>query len=165
MLDNRPILRERLLAAATFVAIGFGTLAALDFIVTGGFDYGARRTSSSYGSPLIGANAGIAAEPAPSTVTTVVWTDPLAAEEAAADDLADAAETPAPDEAQTALSEDQLYRDIEQLYLGEETSAAEDETVATSGDESALHGGDDSAQTLYDARDLMPDPNAPDSEP
>lgn len=39
MLENRPILRERLLAAAAFGGIAVGAIAALDLMVTGGFDF------------------------------------------------------------------------------------------------------------------------------
>ncbi|MGH6951463.1 MAG: hypothetical protein ACREH4_11345 [Vitreimonas sp.] len=164
MLDDQPIVRERLLATATFAAIALGTLAALDFLVTGGFDFGARRTASSYGSPLIGASSPIlGAEPADSTVTALAWSDPLAVEEkeqTAEEQLDPAAAT---EPGGTAPSGDQLYRAIAQLYLDQD--ASEDETVRTSDGERGLEGGDDGIQALYDERDLRPDPNAPDSEP
>lgn len=43
MLKNHPILRERLLAAAAFCAIGVGGVLAVDTMVTGGFDFPAPR--------------------------------------------------------------------------------------------------------------------------
>lgn len=156
MLDDRPKLREGLLATATFAAIAIGTLGALDFIVTGGFDFGARRTASSYGSPLVGASV-LAAEPPASTITAMTWSAPEAVdEEQTAEDLLDAAAEPG--EGVAAPSEDQLYREIAQLYLEQDAHEDEAEDALTG----ALLGGGD-MQAPYDERDLRPDPNAPDS--
>ena len=74
------------------------------------------------------------------------------------ENLLDAAAATEAGEAAAAPSDDLVYRAIAQLYLDQD--AAEDETVRTSDGERALHGGDDSLQTLYDERDLRPDPNA-----
>lgn len=158
MLDDRSKLREGLLATATFAAIALGTLGALDFIVTGGFDFGARRTASSYGSPLVGASV-LAAEPPASTITAVTWSAPQAVnEEQTAEDL-HAAE---PGEGVAAPSEDQLYSEIAQLYLEQDARADEDQAMDAG--ERTLRGGVDEAPALYDVRDLRPDPNAPDSD-
>ncbi|HEX8902034.1 hypothetical protein [Vitreimonas sp.] len=39
MLDDRPVLKERLLACAVFGAIAVGVVAASDLMITGGFDF------------------------------------------------------------------------------------------------------------------------------
>ena len=161
MPDDRRKLRERLLAAATFAAIGLATLGALDFLVTGGFDPGARRTASTYGSPLIGASVPLsdAEQPAP-TVTAVTWIDPEAVDEVEQTDetLLDAAAEPG--EAVAAPSEDRLNQEIAELYL-EDARENEDEAEDAAPTESALSDGND---IFYDPLDLLPDPNAPDSE-
>lgn len=157
MPDDRRKLRECLLATATFAAIGLATVGALDFLVTGGFDPGARRTASTYGSPLIGASVPLAeAEPA-STVTAVMWTDPVAVDEVelAEDDMFDAASEPG----EAAPSGDQLTQEIAELYL-EDAPEDADEADDAAPVESALSGGD----IFFDPLDLLPDPNAPDSE-
>lgn len=39
MLDNRPILKDRLMALATFTGIALGGVAGVECVITGGFDF------------------------------------------------------------------------------------------------------------------------------
>jgi hypothetical protein len=165
MLDDRPVLRERILATATFSGIALATVFALDFIVTGGFDLGARRSASTYFEPLLAAS--ITAPPPSSTVTALAWTDPsvlydprIIEEAPPVADLIDAGATNEPGEQIAAPSEEQLYREIEALYAEQDARAAQ----ATADIERLTARSDDDAQPIYDARDLNPDPTAPDTQ-
>jgi hypothetical protein len=164
MPDERSARRERLWAVATFAGIGLATVAALDFLVTGGFDFGAQRTTSTYADPLTAVAA-----PAPaSAVTALAWSDPAIAdpvEPALADDalpveelIEGSADEPAHDI--DAPSEDELYREITRLYAEQDERAAQ----AAEEEAQALQDAEEDEAPLYDERDLNPDPSAPDSE-
>jgi hypothetical protein len=164
MLDDRPALRERILATATFSGIALATVFALDFIVTGGFDLGARRSASTYFEPLLAAS--ITAPPPSTTVTAVAWTDPsvlndprMIEEAPPVADLIGAAATTEPGEQIVAPSEEQLYREIEALYAEQDARAQAADDI-----ERLTARSDDHAQPIYDARDLNPDPTAPDTQ-
>ena len=164
MPSKKPVRRERLWAVATFAGIALATVAALDFLVTGGFDFAAQRTTSTYADPLTDVAA-----PAPaSAVTALAWSDPVLAdpvEPALAEDALPAEEliegsADEPDHDVAAPSEDELYREIARLY------AEQDERAARAAEEEAqaLQDAEEDEAPLYDERDLNPDPSAPDSE-
>ena len=167
MPDERPVRRERLWAAATFAGIGLATVAALDFLVTGGFDYGAQRRASTYVDPL-GASA-VAAQAPDSTVTALGWADPAIADpidSAIVDDAPPAEELieGSADEAGddiAAPSEDDLYREITRLYTEQDERGAQ---TAEDDEVQVLDEADEGEPPLYDERDLNPDPSAPDSQ-
>ena len=166
MTDERPLRHERLWAAATFAGIGLATLMALDFLVTGGFDFGAQRSRSSPVDPL-GAN--VVAAPAPSTVTALAWTDPAVADpiDPAMADKAQPAEEASEESADeptadvAAPSEDELYREIANLNAEQDARAAHG---AEREQAQVLDDAEADEPALYDERDLNPDPTAPDSQ-
>lgn len=51
MLDDNPVLKERLMALGAFAGIGLFAVAAVDVMITGGFDFGPGRASSGRDQP------------------------------------------------------------------------------------------------------------------
>ncbi len=127
MLEDRPVLKDRLLATATFGGIALATAMAIDFLVTGGFEMLPPPTPSHYIDPF--AYAGVAdarAETPSATTTAVAWNDPLLIEEQTdappPEDLVGDAEAQVGGGA-VGPSEDDLYREIAALYASQDAQA------------------------------------------
>ncbi len=165
MLDDRPVLRERILASATFAGIAFGTLFALDFIVTGGFDFGAQRSASTYADPYgVASDAIIAQPPGASTVTPLALIDPTIIDTPppTTEDLGDATAADQASDDSAAPSEDQLQREIAELYERQDQRAASAADPYAGAEDAPA--ADEDAPVPYDDRDLRHDPTAPDTE-
>ena len=141
MLEDRPVLKDRLYAFATFGGIALATAMAFDFMVTGGFDFGAQRSQSTYTDPFAYASAAassaVSAWAPEANAHEVSWTTPMPIDEPAAGETeldgdstgrAVAAEYAAP-------SEDELYREIAALYAQQDETQNEIDSRAYADDE------------------------------
>ena len=153
MLEDRPVLKDRLYAVATFGGIALATAMAFDFMVTGGFDFGARRTQSTYTDPFAFASAatssGISAWAPEANAHEVSWTAPMPLDDVTTEDTPplDGDSTSSAVATQYAApSEDELYREITALY--EAQDATQDEM--------------DSRAYTEDEADVEPPPEKPD---
>lgn len=113
MMDLNPILRERLLAVAVFGAISVGSVAAVDTMVTGGFDFPVTRAEAQQRAPqLLVMAEDWSVTPRAEPVSWIVVT-PDDERAPAADDLDGAALA---DEAAYAPTEAEIYEEIRALY-------------------------------------------------
>ncbi len=128
MLDNNPVLKERLMALGAFAGIAIGAIAAVDVLVTGGFDIGASRApydreqQSAYGRVVQ------AAQSFGDSVRSVSWDEPLNmdADAAPADALDGADDGAPPPAAMTVTSNEELHQQIEALYSGQDDTYVEE---------------------------------------
>lgn len=139
MLENKPVLRERLLAAATFAGIALATIMALDFMVTGGFQFRSPRTPEPDFQPFAQSTVDDVQSYRPRTgaASPVLWHEPMALDgdppPQPAGELAGGPDTdigPRTADAEAAFdavqapSEDELYREIDELYAAQDARAA-----------------------------------------
>jgi hypothetical protein len=140
MLDNKPVLRERLMAFGAFAGIGIGAIAAVDVLVTGGFDFGAGRAPYDREQPSAYVRVVEAAQSFGDSVRSVSWDDPLNmnADAAPADPLVGADDGAPPPETMDVASNEQLHREIEALYSMQDDTYIEEpsyEDAAASDDQ------------------------------
>ena len=142
MLEDRPVLKDRLYAAATFGGIALATAMAFDFIVTDGFDFGARRTQSTYTDPFAfassAASSAVSAWAPEANAHEVSWSTPIPLDDVATDDTQqlDGDSTGSAVAAQYAApSEDELYREIAALYEAQDATQDDMDARAYADDE------------------------------
>lgn len=142
MLEDRPVLKDRLYAVATFGGIALATAMAFDFMVTGGFDFGAQRSQSTYTDPFAfassAASSAVSALAPEANAREVSWTSPMPLDEVATEDpqQLDGDSTGSAVAAQYAApSEDELYREITALYEAQDATQNEMDARAYADDE------------------------------
>jgi hypothetical protein len=135
MLEDRPVLRERILATATFGGIALATAMALDVLVTGGIEFLPKPQPIHFIDPFAYAGISDARADAPSAITTAVtWNEQLPIDEAAMGTISIDEEALPPEEltgdanAQVgggfvAPSEAELHREIAALYAEQDARA------------------------------------------
>lgn len=125
MFDHNPVLRERMLALAAFTGIAVFAVAAVDVMITGGFDFAPDRTAvSEQRQPSAYVRMVDAAQYVSDRVRSVSWEQPALISEASAattEELA-GADDGSPQYAD--VSDADLYREIGALYEESEPEAA-----------------------------------------
>jgi hypothetical protein len=133
MFESNPVLRERLLAAAVFGAVGIGSIAAVDTLVTGGLDFPIVRTAQAHtaAQPYAIAASDWAIEPRAELASRN--TPEIGAENYPADDLDGGADTQS---SAYAPSEEEIYSEIRALYDESEAFPEDDPLPVATGDAS-----------------------------
>ncbi|ANP47414.1 hypothetical protein [Candidatus Viadribacter manganicus] len=158
MLENNPILRERLLAFGAFAGIAVFAVACVDTMVTGGFDFAPGRVEQWRRQPSAYVRVVDAAQYVTDPFREVSWDEPMFVGDAAAsttEDLAGANDGTPPSDVSTEASSENLYEEIASLYESEPETAYEDpEPEAAYVDEAyqgdiAQGAGDDKAASAY----------------
>lgn len=126
MLDNNPVLRERLMACGAFAGIAVFAVAAVDVMVTGGFDFAPTQASPHRNQPSAYVRVVDAAQYVTDRFREVTWNEPQLIDDASAatvDDLAGEDDgSPAP-VAAGQTSDGDLYAEISTLYEAEPEAA------------------------------------------
>jgi hypothetical protein len=118
MFDDNPVLKERLMACGAFAGIALFAVAAVDVMVTGGFDFAPGRAAYDRQQPSAYVRVVDAAQYVSDRVRTISWDEPLfvgEAEAAATQDLAGANDG-SPDAMSGEPAGDELYAEIASLY-------------------------------------------------
>ncbi|MBL8545724.1 MAG: hypothetical protein JNL81_04630 [Hyphomonadaceae bacterium] len=140
MLDDNPVLKERLMACGAFAGIALFAIAAVDVMVTGGFDLGAARADYNREQPSAYVRVVDAANYVGDRFRTISWDAPTfidSADAATSDDLAGADDgAPPPDATSTEDLEQQIVALYENDTPSYESSAADYATPSGSEDES-----------------------------
>lgn len=128
MLDDNPVLKERLMAVGAFAGIALFAVAAVDVMVTGGFDFapGPGRTVSERQQPSAYVRVVDAAQYVSDRVRTISWDEPLfvgEAEASTAEDLAGANDGSS-DAMSGQPTDDELYSEIAAMYEQSEPEEA-----------------------------------------
>jgi hypothetical protein len=126
MFDDNPVLKERLMAASAFAGIALFAVAAVDVMLTGGFDFAPGRTVTEREQPSAYVRVVDAAQYVSDRVRTISWDQPMfvgEAEAATTEDLAGANDGSA-DAMSGQPAPDQLYSDISALYEQSEPEEA-----------------------------------------
>ena len=125
MLDDNPVLKERLMACGAFAGIALFAVTAVDVMLTGGFDFAPGRNPAAE-QPGAYVRVVGAAQYVSDRVRTISWDEPMLVDDAAAansEQLAganDGSTTPMSAEP----SGDDLYSEIASLYERGEPEAA-----------------------------------------
>lgn len=125
MLNENPVLKERLMAVGAFAGIAVFAVAAVDVMLTGGFDFAPGRAVSERQQPSAYVRVVDAAQYVSDRVRTISWDEPMFVGEADAatnEELAGAN-----DGSSGAISQpssDELYREISALYEHSEPEQA-----------------------------------------
>lgn len=157
MLDNNPVLKERLMAFGAFAGIGIGAVAAVEVLVTGGFDIGATRAPYDREAPSAYVRVAQAAQSLSDSVRSVSWDDPLnmTADAATSETLIGSNDGAPSPEATKATSSDDLHREIEALYAQgqayvEEPSHQDAEAYDETNHEEPTYEDEEEAAIVYE---------------
>ena len=120
MLDDNPVLKERLMAIGAFAGIGLFAIAAVEVVITGGFDFDVGRASAqrTQAQPSAYVRVVDAAQYVGDRFREISWDEPMFVGEASAatnEDLAGANDGSTPDMAGQPTA-DQLYAEAISLY-------------------------------------------------
>lgn len=122
MLDDNPVLKERLMACGAFAGIAVFAVAAVDVLVTGGFDFGAERAPCYRDQPSAYVRMANAAEYVSDRVQHISWDDAFTIGEAEAvpsEELAGENDGSPPPQAPGQTSDEELSQAIGALYAEE----------------------------------------------
>lgn len=124
MLDDNPVLKERLMAIGAFAGIGVFALAAVEVVITGGFDFDVGRVSSQreQAQPSAYVRVVDAAQYVSDRFRDISWDEPMFVGEASAattEDLVGANDGSTPDVTDQPRA-DQLYAEAIRLYAQSE---------------------------------------------
>jgi hypothetical protein len=122
MFDHNPVLKERIMGLSAIAAIGVGGLAAVDLVVTGGFDFAGGRAPYDREQPSAYVRMVDAARYVGESFNSISWDQPMANEAAAAttDDLAGDDDGSPPPDLFTETEDGDLYEQIVALYAEDE---------------------------------------------
>lgn len=126
MFDDNPVLKERLMAFGAFAGIAVFAVAAVDVMVTGGFDFAPGRIETARQQPSAYVRVVDAANYVSDRFRTISWNEPMLIDEANAattEDLAGADDGSAPSVSGEPTG-DELYREIASLYEESEPEEA-----------------------------------------
>lgn len=127
MLDDNPVLRERVMAVGAFAGIAVFAVAAVDVMVTGGFDFDAERAPYDRNQPSAYVRMVDAAQYVSDRVRTISWDEPMLVSEADAattEELAGANDGTSTPNGYAAPTGDELYEEIAALYERSEPEEA-----------------------------------------
>lgn len=173
MFEDRPVLKDRLQATATFSGIAIAAVAGFEMVIAGGFDF---LTPGSEIRP-VAPSSYVAIERAPWSPEMRVIplssreplfagaVEPIEVERPSAPPLAGGPrrDAPAPVRSAPALIEQDIYRQIEQLYAGEapaETAPYEDAPIIYE-DAPAIDQAEQDAAPPRIAEEIEPDSAVP----
>ncbi len=163
MLDNNPVLKERLMAFGAFAGIALFAVAAVDVMVSGGFDLGAERADyHRQQRPSAYVHVMDAANYVSDRFRSISWDEPRFpdnAEAAANEDLAGANDGSLPPEMSEATPGDELHQQIAALY--ENGEPVYDDADAIDGDSAYV---EDDAPAYENESDAEADKTASASE-
>lgn len=123
MLDDNPVLKERLAAFGAFAGIAVFAVAAVDVMVTGGFDFGPGRAPYNREQPRAYVRVVDAAEYVSGRFRQLSWSEPQLIDEAAAatpEALAGANDGSEPANTFSGPTGEDLYQEIASLYADSE---------------------------------------------
>ncbi len=130
MLDDNPVLKERLMAFGAFAGIGVFAIASVHVMISGGFEFEPSRSVQQRTQPTAFVRVVEAAHYVRDRVSEMSWDQPMFVDaEAAAtaeEALAGANDGSRPVEAYSETSSDDLYEEIASLYENEPAQAYED---------------------------------------
>jgi hypothetical protein len=131
MLDDRPVLKDRLKAFGVFTGIALGAVSGFELLISGGFDpitpsFGQRAEARPAYVNYIDETGQWASNFQPSAYVTQTSYAPAADTDSLAGGYGDEA---APDGAFINTDEDALYREIERMYAESESAPAEVEAA------------------------------------
>lgn len=118
MFEDNPVLKERLMAVGAFAGIAVFAVAAVDVMLTGGFDFAPGRTVSERQQPSAYVRVVDAAQYVSDRVHTISWDEPLfigEAEAATTEDLAGANDGSS-DAMSGQPTDEELYSEISAIY-------------------------------------------------
>lgn len=125
MFDHNPVLRERMLALGAFAGIAVFAVAAVDVMITGGFDFAPDRTTvSEQRQPSAYVRMVDAAQYVSDRVRSVSWEQPALISEASASTTEELAGADDGSSQYANGSDADLYREIGALYEESEPEAA-----------------------------------------
>jgi hypothetical protein len=124
MFDHNPVLRERMLALGAFTGIAVFAVAAVDVMITGGFDFAPDRTTVSERHPSAYVRMVDAAQYVSDQVRSVSWDQPALISEASAASTEELAGADDGSSQYANVSDSDLYREIGALYEESEPEAA-----------------------------------------
>lgn len=139
MLDDNPVLKERLMGVGAFAGIAMFAIGAVDVLVTGGFDFAAERAPYDRAQQSAYVRVADAAEYVSNQVQRISWDDTFEIGEAQAatnEDLVGENDgSPPPDVSQT--SDDELLQAVAALYAERpsEDDASAEQTYPDDSDE------------------------------
>ncbi len=125
MLEDNPVLKERLMAVGAFAGIAIFAVAAVDVMITGGLDFASGRTVSEREQPSAYVRVVDAAQYVSDRVRTISWDEPMfigEADAATSEELAGANDGSS--EAMSGPSGEELYSEISALYEQSEPEEA-----------------------------------------
>lgn len=161
MLDDNPVLKERLMACGAFAGIALFAVMAVDTMITGGFDFGAERASRDSAQPSAYMRVVDAANYVTDRVSDVSWDETFAINSAAAatpDDLAGENDGSPPPEMAGAPSEQDIHHEIAALYEREPEAAYVEDTSYPADD--AYYDDETTDETEWSPENSDKSPNA-----
>ena len=150
MFDHNPVLRERMLALGAFAGIAVFAVAAVDVMLTGGFDFAPGRTVSEQRQPSAYVRVVDAAQYVSDRVRSVSWEQPSLISEASAATAEDLAGANDGSSQYADNSDAALYQEIGALYEESEPEAAYVEEPWYESDDAYAAEPDDEDPTYED---------------
>lgn len=138
MLDDNPVLKERLMGVGAFAGIAMLAMGAVDVLVTGGFDFEAQREPYDRAQPSAYVRVVDAAQYVGDQVQRISWDDTFGIAEAQAattEDLVGENDGSQPPEVSD-TSDDELLQAVANLYA-EQPSEDQTDAEATYSDEAS----------------------------
>ncbi len=130
MLDDNPVLKERLMAFGAFAGIGVFAIASVHVMISGGFEFDPGHAAPERQQPSAYVRVVETAQYVRDRFDEISWGEPMfvdtAIEAPAGEDLAGANDGSQPVEAYSETSGDDLYEEIASLYENEPAQAHED---------------------------------------
>lgn len=124
MFDHNPVLRERVMAFGAFAGIAVFAVAAVDVMITGGFDFAPSRAVGEQRQPSAYVRMVDAAQYVSDRVRSVSWDEPTLISEASAATTEDLAGANDGSSQYADTSDADLYSEIGALYEESEPEAA-----------------------------------------
>lgn len=150
MLDDNPVLRERLMAFGAFAGIAVFAVTAVDVMVTGGFDFGPGRAPYNRGQPNAYVRMVDAAHYVSDSFRSIGWDEAFArAPDTSASEtrLAGEDDGSAPPANAAEVEGDNLYEEIAALYRESEDPYVEEPSYE---DAPAIDEGAGEPEPVYD---------------
>ncbi len=126
MLDDNPVSKERLMGVGAFAGIAMFAIAAVDVLVTGGFDFAAERAPYDRAQPSTYVRVVDAAQYLGNQVQRISWDNTFGVSDAQAattEDLVGENDGLQPPDAETQPSEDELLQAVADLYAEQPSNA------------------------------------------
>lgn len=140
MLDHDPVLKERVMGIGAFLGIGIFAVAAVNLMISGGFDFGPGRAPYDRDRPSPYVQMADAARYVSDSFSSAAWADTSAPDTSQSEERLVGEDDGAPSpQTVTAVSDTDLYQEIDALYERGDASYAEDESYDEAAEEEAAY--------------------------